>query len=190
MAIDAKQRVKTWWTTTARQYRPQGADELQQEMNATRNRLYNRFKELPDGGELAAFLTALTEREFAFAYYWGFRRGYIVAQALSKLAHSSAQGNVEARIADLCLKHPDWTTKQIFAALDDEGIPLVFLGGLHKNETKKKRDWRPNYWSDVAGDGAYKMLVSRLRDKLRNESRLEGWEKIMKQHTKLRKQEK
>jgi hypothetical protein len=182
MALDSNQRAKTWWTTTARQHNPQEADKLRQAMKANRNRLFDRFKELPDGGELAAVLGALTAQEYAFAHYWGFRRGYKVGQGLAKLARSSPQERAEARIADICLRHPESTTRQIFGALDEEGIPLVFRGRVHYKHAKD--------WFDVASEPAYEMWVSRLRGKMEHESRLESWKKIMKRHTKLRKQEK
>ena len=59
---------------------------------------------------------------------------------------------------------------------------LVFRGRVHFRHAK--------YWLDVASEPVYEMWVSRLRNKMGQESRLRVWEKIMKRHTKLRKQEK
>jgi hypothetical protein len=173
MAIDAKQRIQAWRTTTERQYHPREADKLAQAMKATTSRLYDGFLKLPDAEavDLIETLTVLSEQHFAFAYYNGFRHG--------ELGRSSPRRRAEAFIADLCLRHPDWTTKLIFAALDDEGIPLVFHGKVKRKNAV--------YWLDVVREPAYMMFVSRLKDKMGQESRLKGWGKIMQRHTKLRK---
>jgi hypothetical protein len=123
MAMDAK--TNAWWTAMAKQYHPQEAEKLQQAMIANRLQLYSRCEQLPDAAEVVPILVALSKQEIAFGYYNGFRNGYRVGQGLAKLAKSSPRGGAEAFVTDLCLRHPDWTIKQIFAALDYEGIPLA-----------------------------------------------------------------
>lgn len=182
-----KQDMKAWWTITARQFRPKEATKLNEEMVASRIRLFDRFKQLPDGAELARVVARLTALQFAFAFYRGFRRGYNVQRSLGKLKSRSQEDYAKARIADLCIKHPDWSTKRVFGALDDENVPLIFLGRIHQ---EKKSRAKPKYWGEVAGDSVYKMLVSRIKDKMQKEARLKGWEMIMKRHAKLRKQQK
>lgn len=178
--------LKAWWGTATGQSEPKEAAKLREELKACRTRLFNRFSQLQDGGELADLFLRISELQLAFAFYQGFRRGYNVRDGLEKLRSRTQEDDAKARIADLCIKHPDWSTKQILAALDDENVPLIFIGSIHQ---QKKRRAKPKYWWEVAADGAYKMLVSRVKDKMQSEARLKGWEKIMKRHAKLRRGE-
>jgi len=191
---EAKKRkmLKAWWGMTAGQFSPKAEANLNEEKKTSQTRLFNRFRQLPDGAELADLFLRITELQYAFAFYRGFRRGYNVRRGLEKLGRRSPEDDAKAKIADLCIKHPDWSTKRIFGALDDEKVRLIFLGRTHqirdRIQQKQKRKDKPEFWWEVAGDSAYKMLVSRIRDKVQKDSRLRGWEKIMKRHTKLRKQ--
>jgi len=187
MAWDSakKQRMlKAWWGMTTGQFSPKAEGKLNEEKKTSQLRLFNRFRQLPDGAELADLFLRITELQYAFAFYRGFRRGYNIRRGLEKLRGRSKEDDAKARIADLCLKYPDWSTKQIFAALDEAKIPLRFHGQRYR---RGKGESKPEYWLDVADDPAYKMIASRIRAKIQREARLKGWQNVMKRHTKLRK---
>ena len=84
---------------------------------------------------------------------------------------------VKAKIAHVIEEHPDWTTKQIFMKLDNAEIPVFWVG-------KGKKHVR--LWSELSDEPAYKMLVSRIRTRVRQKTRVRHWRRIMRKHDELR----
>jgi hypothetical protein len=182
---EAKTQEMLWagWAMTVGRFAPGESAKLRQELRISEASLLNRLRGLPDGAELTDLFRRITELQSADAFYQGFFRGYEVQLGLQKQRRRGPENKVKARIADLCVRHPDWSTKRIFGALDDEDVPLLVIGSL---DQKTKNRAKPKYWLDVVGDDAYKMLVSRIRDRMQVETRLKGWDKIIKQYAKLR----
>lgn len=147
-------------------------------MRQSRNRLFTALMERKDGAELVDTLRDLIANSYAFAHYAGVRRGYLIASQLFRSGSEKAENRAKAAIASLIEKHPKWTTAQIFAALDEkENLPFYRLQNVPKHVTR---------WSDVAKEPTYKMLVSRIREKVRAKRRITGWKQLMRRHDELR----
>ncbi len=147
-------------------------------MGQARASLFSDFVTRKNGAELVDTLRNLLAMTYAFAHYKGIRRGYLVARQLYKLESGKADHRAKSAIASLVEKHPTWTTNAIFAALDEkEEVPFYRLTGVPKYVTR---------WSDVASEPTYKMLVSRIRQKVRAGSRITGWRELMRKHEDLR----
>lgn len=175
--ITKKRVVKEWWTNTLRQYRPEEKQRLEEEMKRRRNRLFSSFLGREDGAELVDTLRDLIADCYAYAHYTGIRRGYLIASQLQKLESAKGGDRVKAKIAHLIGEHPDWTTKQIFVKLDNAEIPVFWVGKGKKNV---------RLWSELSEEPAYKMLVSRIRIKVRQRTRVRQWRSIMRKHEELR----
>jgi hypothetical protein len=173
-----KRIVEQWWKKTARLHQPEEARRLEEEMRKGRNRLFSVFTEREDGTELADTLRDLIANCYAFAHYAGVRRGYLIARQLFRSGSGKAENRAKATIARLIEKHPEWTTEQIFAALDEkENLPFYRLAEVPKHVTR---------WSDVVSEPTYKMFVSRIRTKVRARHHTRGWKKLMRKHEDLR----
>jgi hypothetical protein len=147
-------------------------------MRQGRGRLFSVFAERADGTELADALRDLIVNCYAFAHYAGVRRGYKLAQQLYKLESGKKSDRATAAITRLIERHPTWTTREIFAALDEmDRVPFYRLGAVPKHVTR---------WSDVASDPTYKMFVTRIRARVRSMYRITGWKKLMRRHEELR----
>jgi hypothetical protein len=102
----------------------------------------------------------------------------VTARQLYKLKSGNVDDRVETAITSLIERQPTWTTKKIFAALDEmEKVPFHSLKRVPKHVTR---------WSDVASDPTYKMFVTRIRQKVRAISRIMGWQELMRKHEDLR----
>jgi hypothetical protein len=173
-----KRIAEEWWKKTARLHRPEEARRLEEEIRKGSSRLFSLFAERKDGVELADALRDLILNCYAFSQYKGIRRGYLIAQQLYRLESGKVGHRAKAAMVSLIEQHPTWTTKQIFAALDEnEKVPFYRLAQIPKHVTR---------WSDVASEPTYKMFVSRIRAKVRASSRLTGWKKLMRKHEDLR----
>lgn len=175
--ITKKRVVKEWWAETLGQYRPEEKQRLEEEMKKRRNRLFSSFLGREDGAELADTLRDLIANCYAYAHYACIRRGYLIARQLQKLESEKRGGRVKAKIARLIDEHPDWTTKRIFVQLDNAEIPVLWVGRGKKHV---------RLWSELSDEPAYKMLVSRIRTKVRQKTRVRHWMSIMRKHEKLR----
>ena len=173
-----KQMLQKFWSGTARLHRPEAAKHLQKAMEQARASLFSDFKTRKNGAELIDTLFNLLAMTYAFAHYAGIRRGYLIARELYKFKSGNADHRAKTAIASLIERHPAWTTKEIFAALDEmEKVPFYRSKGVPKHVTR---------WSDVASEPTYKMLVTRIRKKVRAVSRIMGWQKLMRKHEDLR----
>jgi hypothetical protein len=131
-----------------------------------------------DGGELADTLRDLIANCYAYAHYAGVRRGYLIASQLFRFSSEKTENRAKAAIARLIERYPEWTTSQIFEALDEkENLRFYRLQNVPKHVTR---------WSDVAKEPTYKMFVSRIREKVRAKRRITGWKKLMQNHKALR----
>lgn len=166
-----RKQIREWWKRTARQFVPEEVARIQKAMAEDRQRLFRVFQERSDGGELADCLVRLVANSFSFAHYSGFRRGYLVGVQIGKDEEPSV-----AEIIQLLLKNPSATTAEICLALDYKGVQMPWA-------TLRKT----SRWADVATLPKVKQYISRLRQKARGLSRVQGWTRIMKEHEKRRK---
>jgi hypothetical protein len=173
-----KQMLKKWWSHTKRLRGPEATKRLQEAMGQARASLFSDFVTRKNGAELVDTLRNLLAMTYSSAHYAGMRRGYLTACRLYKLESGKADHRAKSAIASLIEKHPAWTTKEIFAALDEkEKVPFYRLKAVPKHVTR---------WSDVASEPTYKMFVTRIRQKVRAVSPLTGWQELMREHEGLR----
>ncbi len=150
---------------------------LRKTMEQARASLFSDFMTRKNGAELVETLRNLLAMTYAFAHYAGIRRGYVIGCQLCSLDSWKTEDDAKNAIAGIIEMYPEWTTRQIFKMLDTAKKPLFHLGSLPKN-TKR--------WSDVVSEPAYKMFVTRIRQKVRAVSRIKGWQKLMDTHEDLR----
>lgn len=173
-----KRLIQEWWEKTARLHLPEKHRRIEEEMRQGRSRLFTAFAGSADGAELTDTLRDLIANCYAYAHYEGVRRGYRIASQLFRSNSEKTENRAKAAIARLIERYPEWTTLQIFEALDEkENLPFYRLQNVPKNVTR---------WSDVAKEPTYKMFVSRIRETVRAKRRITGWKKLMRRHDELR----
>lgn len=158
--------------------RPEEMVKFEEQMRHDRNTVFGALAQLPkDQGKLAAdALLNLIVNSDAFSHYTGIRRGYRTAKRISKM--KSTKEKALAHIVSIVEKHPNWIADRICGALDDQNVRLHW--------PPKKLPAHARYWRDIIKEPKLKMLLSRVRNAVRQDSAARMWSRVMREHDRLR----
>lgn len=164
-----------------RQYRPDDVTRVLAEMKRDRERLFAVCRERNDGADLVACIVRLTENSLAFAHYAGIRRGYKIGVEVGK-------DSEQEKIFQIVQKHLDATPTEICKLLDahnsqfddlrDKRCVHLRWPGLARNGF--------TLWVDVASVPKVKNYLERVSKKAREIYRIQGWQRVMREHVKRR----
>jgi len=158
--------------------RPEEMVKFEEQMRRDRTMVFGALTQLPkDQCKLAAdALLNLVVNSEAFAHYTGVRRGYRAAERISKM--KSTKEKALPQIVNIVEKHPNWSTDRICGALDDQNVRLHW--------PPKKLPAHARYWRDIIKEPKLKMLLSRVRNAVRQDSAARMWSRVMREHNRLR----
>jgi hypothetical protein len=177
-----KERLRSWWKKAAGQRRPADVSRMEAEIKRDRERLFAVCRERADGVELADCILRLTENAYAYAHYAGIRRGYKIGLEVGKDVS-------EEKIIQVISKKLDATPTEMCELIDAYNAPFEDL--KDKRCIRLDASWPEMTsiarWKDVASVPKVKNYLVRARNKAYQVSRIEGWQRIMREHEKNRK---
>ena len=158
--------------------RPEEMVKFEEQLRRDRSTVFGALAQLPkdQGKQAADALLNLIVNSDAFSHYTGIRRGYRAAKRISKM--KSTKEKALAHIVSIVEKHPNWIADRICGALDDQNVRLHW--------PPKKLPARARYWRDIIKEPKLKMLLSRVRNAVRQDSAARMWSRVMREHDRLR----
>lgn len=170
------------WKRMKSQSNPKAMERISEEMHSDFNRFLEVCRERDDGQELADRLVRYTENAYIFAHYNGIRRGYRIgvdaAKDKSERIIRVIATNLDATPTEIC-EHIDRYNSR-FADINDKRWIQIKWPEL------RKRGYR---WTEIAHIPKVKNYIVRARRRANQISRIDAWQRLMREHDSNRKRQ-